>query len=69
MENKEFKKILNEIISSLKSAGYDPYEQITGYLETGNDLFITRVGDAREKIQQLDKRELERAIVAFAKII
>lgn len=60
MNRDEFERILTDIISLLKSAGYDPYEQITGYLQTGNDLFITCAGGAREKIQQLDKRELER---------
>lgn len=62
MESKEFNKIFNEIISSLKSAGYDPHEQITGYLETGNEVYITRIGSAREKIQLLDKNELEKAL-------
>ncbi|MBE5040796.1 IreB family regulatory phosphoprotein [Ructibacterium gallinarum] len=62
MNHGEFECILTDIISSLKSAGYDPYEQITGYLQTGNDLFITRFGGAREKIRQLDKRELERCL-------
>ena len=60
MNRDEFERILTDIISSLKRAGYDPHEQITGYLQTGNDLFITRAGGAREKIQQLDKRELGR---------
>lgn len=60
MNRDEFERILTDIISLLKSAGYDPYEQIAGYLQTGNDLFITRAGGAREKIQQLDKRELGR---------
>ncbi len=60
MNNSEFESILAEVVSSLKRAGYDPYEQINGYLKTGNDLFITRSGNAREKIQKLDKQELER---------
>lgn len=60
MNRDEFERILTDIISSLKRAGYDPHEQITGYLQTGNDLFITRAGGAREKIQQLDKQELGR---------
>ena len=49
MNNSEFESILAEVVSSLKRAGYDPYEQINGYLKTGNDLFITRSGNAREK--------------------
>ena len=41
---------LDSIAALLKEAGYDPYAQFCGYLETGSDLYITRHGDARKKI-------------------
>ena len=41
---------LDSITALLKEAGYDPYAQFCGYLETGSDLYITRHGDARKKI-------------------
>lgn len=41
---------LDSIEALLKEAGYDPYAQFCGYLETGSDLYITRHGDARKKI-------------------
>ena len=41
---------LDSIAALLKEAGYDPYAQFCGYLETGSDLHITRHGDARKKI-------------------
>ena len=41
---------LDSITALLKEAGYDPYAQFCGYLETGSDLYITRYGDARKKI-------------------
>lgn len=53
MNEKDAKKILNEIILSMALAGYEPYEQLTGYLETGSDLYITRKGNARSKIKLL----------------
>lgn len=53
INNSEFESILIEVASSLKRAGYDPYEQISGYLKTGNALFITRAGNEREKIRIL----------------
>ena len=50
---------LESIANSIKSAGLDPYEQITGYIRTGNDRYITRTGNAREQIKELDRRILK----------
>ena len=45
--------ILNDIADAIKDAGLDPYEQLYGYTTTGNELYITRHRDARERIQAL----------------
>jgi len=45
---------LNEIITLLEEKGYDPVAQLTGYIEIGNDDYITRHGGAREKIKEID---------------
>lgn len=55
----EFLKSMEEIVSAIRSAGYDPYDQLLGYLRTGELYYITRQDGAREKITQLD-RELIR---------
>lgn len=46
--------ILNDIADAIKEAGLDPYEQLYGYATTGNELYITRHGDARERIRALE---------------
>ena len=58
MTDNEFEKIFNEIVDALIEKGYSPYEQITGYIEMGSDTYITRHGDAREKIKLLDKEKV-----------
>lgn len=55
MEQAEFDKCISEIMSALSAAGYDPYAQLTGYLQTGDETYITRKGNARELIRTLDK--------------
>ena len=50
---------MNEIVESLKAAGYDPREQLIGYLQTGKDFYITRQNGARQKISQLDKQKIQ----------
>ena len=47
----EFQATMEEIITSIKEAGYEPYDQLYGYITTGKEEYITRAGDAREKIK------------------
>ena len=54
LTEKESLKVLDEIITTLKLAGYDPYVQLDGYIETGSDVYITRSNNAREKIKFLE---------------
>ena len=51
-------KKLRSVIDSIASAGYNPYEQIYGYYTTGNDIFITRTGNARTLIKEIDRKDL-----------
>ena len=50
----EFQATMEEIVASIKAAGYEPYDQLYGYITTGKDEYITRNGNAREKIKQLN---------------
>ena len=52
-------KLLDQIAASIRKAGFEPYDQITGYLRTGNDRYITRTGDARELIQSIARKDLK----------
>ena len=62
MEQAEFDKRISEITSALSAAGYDPCAQLTGYLQTGDETYITRKGNARELIRALDKEMIARYI-------
>lgn len=59
---KEFIQTMDYVISVLKSAGYDPYERLRAYLQTGNASFITRKGNARELITRIDRALLEQYV-------
>lgn len=50
---------LEEIIRLLEEKGYDPVAQLTGYIETGRDDYITRHGGARDKIKEIDKESIK----------
>lgn len=57
-----FEAAMAEIVASIKAAGYDPYEQLLGYVSTGKEEYITRAGGARDKIKKLDRLQIKKYI-------
>ena len=43
-------------ISTMQTAGYEPYDQLYGYVLHENDQYITRQGGAREIITRMGLR-------------
>lgn len=60
MCDNNFEKAINEIVEALKECGYNPYEQLQGYISLGNDSYITRHNGARDKIQTLDREQIRK---------
>ena len=54
--------LIKEIIDAIKEAGHDPKSQLIGYITTGNENYITRTKNARDKIKLLDKAFIEKYI-------
>lgn len=54
----DFEKTMEHIVDSMRTAGFDPYAQLYGYLKTGDAAYITRTGDARNLIQGLDQNQV-----------
>lgn len=67
MEDRIFEAMMMKIIEALEKKGYEPYDQIIGYLETGEINYITRSDGARELIQTLDKARIRRVIMKYRK--
>lgn len=55
----EFVSAIISVCNRISEAGYDPYSQLTGYLLTGNDAYITRSGNARAIIATLDRDQIQ----------
>ena len=49
---------LDEVFSSLKERGYNPVNQIVGYLISGDPGYISNYKDSREKIMDFDRAEI-----------
>ena len=62
------RQVLKEVYESLEERGYNPTNQIVGYLISGDPGYISSYKDARTKIQEIDRAKIvEILLVAFGK--
>ena len=54
----EIKIILTSVYNSLKEKGYNPINQIVGYILSEDPTYITNHNNARTLIRKLDRDEL-----------
>ena len=57
-KNMRAKEILKEVYQALVEKGYNPINQIVGYILSGDPTYITSYKDARNKIRQIERDEL-----------
>ena len=57
-KNAEAKKIFKEVYEALKEKGYNPINQIVGYILSGDPTYITSHKGARNLIRQVERDEL-----------
>ncbi len=63
------KTILNEVNDSLKEKGYNPINQLVGYLISGDPTYITNYNGARALVRKLERDEiLEEVLKAYLSI-
>ena len=56
--NIKTKEILKEVYEALVEKGYNPINQIVGYILSGDPTYITNHNDARNLIRQIERDEL-----------
>ena len=59
----EMKEILTEVYKALTEKGYNPINQIVGYLLSEDPTYITNHNNARALICKVDRDDLLQAIV------
>ena len=60
---KQMKDILNAVYDALKEKGYNPINQIVGYILSEDPTYITTHGNARSLIRRIDRDELLQVLV------
>lgn len=59
----EMKKALQEVYAALTEKGYNPINQIVGYILSGDPTYITNYKNARGIIRRIDIDELLNVLV------
>ena len=60
---KEMHNILQSVYDSLKEKGYNPINQIVGYILSEDPTYITNYNNARSMICKIDRDELMQVLV------
>ena len=59
----EIKTILTSVYNSLQEKGYNPINQIVGYILSEDPTYITNYNNARTLIRRLDRDELLKVLL------
>lgn len=62
-EPQTIREIIIEVIAALKERGYNPVNQLVGYLLSGDPAYITSHRNARNLIRRLERDELLEELV------
>ena len=57
-KNQKTKEILKNVYDALKEKGYNPINQIVGYILSGDPTYITSHNNARNLIREVERDEL-----------
>ncbi|MDQ0204427.1 IreB family regulatory phosphoprotein [Pectinatus haikarae] len=57
--------VIRDVCSAMQEKGYNPINQLVGYLLSGDPAYITSYKDARSKIRGMERDELLAELVKF----
>ena len=64
-EKTEAGKIFDAVYAALTEKGYNPINQLVGYLLSGDPTYITNYKEARSQIRRVERDELLEELVRF----
>lgn len=57
------KAVLTNVFKTLEERGYNPVNQIVGYLQSGDPAYIPRHNEARNQIRHVERDEIMEVLV------
>ena len=64
-EGNDAQEILKEVYEALQEKGYNPINQLVGYILSGDPTYVTSHKDARNKIRKIERDELLEKMVKY----
>ncbi len=62
---REIRQIMQEVYNALKEKGYNPINQIVGYILSEDPTYITTHNNARSLIRRVDRDALLQSLVKY----
>ena len=62
-KDREIRAVLTEVYRALKEKGYNPINQLVGYILSEDPTYITTYNNARSLIRRIDRDELLQVLV------
>jgi len=62
-KDSEARQIIMSVYAALKEKGYNPINQIVGYILSGDPTYITSYNNARSMIRRIERDELLEELV------
>lgn len=63
LKNEKIRSVMQEVYQALVEKGYNPINQMVGYIQSGDPTYITSYNDARTKIRSVDRDDLLEELV------
>ena len=65
----DVKSVLTNVYNTLEERGYNPVNQIVGYLLSGDPAYIPRHNEARNQIRRIDRDDIMEELVSYLSLI
>ena len=59
------KEIISQVYAALSEKGYNPVNQIVGYIMSGDPTYITSFNNARSMIMKVERDELIEEVLTY----
>ena len=63
IERAVINEVLDEVYKALKEKGYNPINQLVGYIVTGNPIYISSYKNSRNKIVGIERDKIVLALL------
>ena len=63
--DREIRAVVQEVYDALKEKGYNPINQLVGYILSEDPTYITNHNNARALIRKVDRDELLQTLVKY----